>query len=194
MIPWIFIIAGAIACIVGVIGLFSLYIWLPIKEKFEIVYDRETEFIRARLDSKIQSFVEYNTRLLRNVFIVSAFMGIVVFFAGIYLGYAAEGEGFWFYKKFFPQEETNQVWDDINEQGQFVAEDGRVYTYYILISGNEISICGEECRNYVDLQERVSQIRRENTVIIIDSFAVSSVYQSVRNLLDELGIEYEETR
>ena len=75
-----------------------------------------------------------------------------------------------------------------------MADDGRAYTYYILVSGKDISLCGETCRDYADLQEKVSQIRRENTVMIIDSFAVSSVYQSVKNLLNELGIEYEETR
>ena len=194
MIPWIFIIVGAIATLIGVIGLLSLYIWIPIKEKFEIVYDRETEFIRARLDTDIQKFVHYTTKQLRNVFLISFFMGPILFFSGVYLGYAAVGEEFWFYKKLFPQAVTNQVWDKINEQGQFVAEDGNAYTYYILVSGKEISLSGENCPDYADLKERLSKIRRENTVMIIDSFAVSSSYQSVKKLLNELGIEYEETR
>lgn len=194
MIPWIFIIVGVIVTLIGVIGLLSLYVWIPIKEKFEIVYDRETEFIRARLDSDIQKFVDYTTKQLRNVFIISFFMGPILFFSGVYLGYAAVGEEFWFYKKLFPQAVTNQVWDKINEQGQFIAEDGTAYTYYILVSGKEISLSGEECQDSVDLKNRLSQIRRENTVMIIDSFAVSSTYQSVKNLLNELGIEYEETR
>ena len=194
MIPWIFIIVGVIVTLIGVIGLLSLYVWIPIKEKFEIVYDRETEFIRARLDSDIQKFVDYTTKQLRNVFIISFFMGPILFFSGVYLGYAAVGEEFWFYKKLFPQAVTNQVWDKINEQGQFISEDGTAYTYYILVSGKEISLSGEECQDSVDLKNRLSQIRRENTVMIIDSFAVSSTYQSVKNLLNELGIEYEETR
>lgn len=195
MIPWTFIIVGAIATVVGVIGLLSLYIWLPIKEKFEIVYDRETEFIRARLDLEIQNFVEYHTRQLRNIFIISCFIGPVIFFAGIYLGYVAEGEEFWPYRKlFYSQTISNQVWDEINEQGQFVADDGKVYTYYILVSGKEISFCGEECEDISDLKEKLSQIKRENTVIIIDSFSVLSSYQAVKKILNELGIEYEETR
>lgn len=194
MIPWIFIIVGVIVTLIGVIGLLSLYVWIPIKEKFEIVYDRETEFIRARLDSDIQKFVDYTTKQLRNVFLISFFMGPILFFSGVYLGYAAVGEEFWFYKKLFPQAVTNQVWDKINEQGQFIAEDSTAYTYYILVSGKEISLSGEECQDSVDLKNRLSQIRRENTVMIIDSFAVSSTYQSVKNLLNELGIEYEETR
>ena len=194
MIPWIFIIVGAIATVIGIVGLLSLYIWLPIKEKFEIVFDRETEFIRARLDFKIQSFVEYNERQLRNAFIISLLMGPVLFGAGLYLGYAAEGDGFWFYKKFYPSAIEKQVWDEINEQGQYVADNGKAYTFYILVSGNDISFCGDKCVDYTDLEKRLEQIKRENTVIIIDSFAVSSTYQSVANLLNELGIEYEETR
>ena len=194
MIPWCFIIVGVIATIIGVIGILSLFVWLPIKEKFEIVYDRETEFIRARLDSKIHGLVERNIRELRNLFCVCCIMGPSIFLAGIYLGYAAEGEGFWFYKKFYPEAITNQVWDEINEEGQFVAADGKVYTYYILISGKDISLSGEKCADVAELENRLSKIRRENTVILIDSFAVSSAYHSVETALNELGIEYEETR
>ena len=194
MIHWTFIVVGAIATIIGVIGLLSLYIWLPIKEKFEIVYDRETDFIRARLDSDIQRVVDYNTRQLRNFFISSCFIGPIIFFSGVYLGYLAEGEEFWFYRKFYSQTISNQIWDEINEKGQFVADDGKTYTYYILVSGKEISLCGEECEDIFDLKEKLSQIRRENTVIIIDSFSVSSLYQAIKKILNELGIEYEETR
>ena len=194
MIPWILIIVGAIFTIIGVIGLFRLYIILPISEKDRIVFKRDRDFIFARLDSRIQNVVDDNARQLKSAFIIFCFIGIMMFVAGIYFGYAAEGEGFWFYKKFYPEAAANQVWDELNEQGQFVAEDGKAYTYYILVSGNKISLSGEECQDYSDLKERLSKINRENTVIIIDSFAVSSTYKSVRNCLNELGIKYEETR
>lgn len=194
MIHWILIFSGIIATIIGVFGLFSLFVWLPIKEKFEIVYDREIEFIHSRLDPKIQMFVAYNTKQLTNFFIVCCLMGPFLFFSGYYLGYAAKGEGFWLYRKLYPEVVNNQVWDEINEKGQFVAEDGKAYTHYILISGDEISLSGEPCADIQELKERLSQIRMENTVIMIDSFATASAYHSAENVLNELGIQYEETR
>lgn len=194
MIPWILIIVGAVAVLVGGFGLLSLYIYLPLKEKFEIVYDRDKEFIKARVDSETQYTVSYYRKQLQTLFLISFSIGWMMLLSGFYLGYAAQGEGFWLYQKLYPQASTNQVWDELNEEGQFVSESGKVYTYYIVISGKEISLCGEPCVDYNDLKEKLSRIRKENTVIIIDSFAVSSTYHSVEDLLNELGLSYEETR
>lgn len=194
MIPWILMIIGAVAVLVGGFGLLSLYIYLPIKEKFEIVYDRDKEFIKARLDSETQSVVTYHKKQLQTLFLSSFLLGWMMFLSGFYLGYAAQGEGFWLYQKLYPQASANQVWDELNDEGQFVAESGKAYTYYIVISGKEISLCGEPCADYNDLKEKLTQIRKENTVMIIDSFAVSSTYHSVESILNELGLSYEETR
>ncbi len=194
MIPWILIIVGAAMTLIGAVGLVRLYICLPIKEKFRIVYDRDKEFIQARLNPKLQDFVNYNAEQLRTKFMSLLLFGLLIFLAGYYLGYAAEGEGFWLYQKFFPQASASQVWDELNEKGQFVSESGKAYTYYIVISGKEIALRGEPCADYNDLKEKLSQIKKENTVMVIDSFAVSSSYHSVENILNELGLSYEETR
>lgn len=194
MIPWILMIIGAVAVLVGGFGLLSLYIYLPLKEKLEIVYDRDKEFIKARLDSETQSVVTYHKKQLQTLFLISFLLGGMMFLSGFYLGYAAQGEGFWLYQKLYPQASANQVWDELNDEGQFVSESGKTYTYYIVISGQEISLCGEPCADYNDLKEKLTQIRKENTVMVIDSFAVSSAYHSVENILNELGLSYEETR
>ena len=70
MIPWILIIVGAIFTIIGVIGLFRLYIILPISEKDRIVFKRDRDFIFARLDSRIQNVVDDNARQLKSAFII----------------------------------------------------------------------------------------------------------------------------
>lgn len=192
MIPRILIVVGVLLVLFGIIGMFSLLI-LPIRENFEIVLGREYDFIRARLDPGIKKFITGKKKRLTIEFLTTGLLGTLMFFSGLYLGFAAEGEGFWFYKQFFPQGASAQVWDAINEDGQFVAEDGKVYSYYILLSGREISFCGEVCGELEDLRNRLDGIRRENTVIIVDSFAVSSTYHEVEDMLNELGIEYEET-
>lgn len=193
MIPRILVVVGALLVIGGVLGLISLLL-LPIKERFEIVYDREHDYIRSRLDRGIAHYVWVEKWKLARDFVLVGLLGAMMFFIGFYLGFTAEGDGFWFYERFYPQEVTNQVWDQINEQGQFVAEDGKTYTYYILISGKEVSLRGEQCVDLEDLKSRLSAIRRENTVMLIDSFAVASVYRSVKDMLEDLGIIYEETR
>lgn len=193
MIPWTLIIVGALFTVFGVLGWISLFV-LPFFERFEVVYDKDKEIIQARTDPEFGKHVWYEKRHLKRDFTVCVFAGILMFFAGFYLGYAAKGEGFWLYRKMFPDRITVQTWDEINEDGQYVAEDGRAFTYYVLVSGDKVSLSGEPCADLTELKNKLTAIKRENTVIIIDSFAVSSTYRSVENMLNEMGIDYEETR
>lgn len=193
MIPRIMVVVGALLVIGGVLGLISL-VFLPLKIRQETVYDRDYDYIRARLDKSVARYVRGEAWKLARDYALIALVGALMFFIGFYLGFTAEGDGFWFYEKFYPKEAANQVWDQINEQGQFVADNGQTYTYYILISGKEVSLRGEKCEDLADLRNRLSAIRKENTVMLIDSFAVASVYHSVEDILKELGITYEETR
>ena len=198
MIPWILMIIGAAAVLFGVYGLFIWYIWSPLKERLPDSKSEKT-LIHALLIHENQRLgLQYDDKITRKqsgtVFLIIFLLGLLSAFSGFYLGYAAQGEGFWLYQKLYPQASANQVWDELNDEGQFVAESGKAYTYYIVISGKEISLCGEPCADYNDLKEKLAQIRKENTVMVIDSFAVSSTYHSVENILNELGLTYEETR
>ena len=193
MIPWTLIIIGGLLVAFGVLGLISLWV-LPFFERFEVVYDKDKEIRSARMDKEIGKQVWYEKKNLIRDFIVSIFAGILMFFAGLYLGYAAKGDDFWLYRKLFPDRIAVQTWDEINENGQYVAEDGRAFTYYVLVSGKEVSLSGEPCVDMEELKSKLTAVKRENTVIIIDSFAVSSTYRSVVDMLDKLGIDYEETR
>jgi hypothetical protein len=186
-------IVGALFTVFGVLGWISLFV-LPFFERFEVVYDKDKEIIQARTDPEFGKHVWYEKRHLKRDFTVCVFAGILMLFAGFYLGYAAKGEGFWLYRKMFPDRITVQTWDEINEDGQYVAEDGRAFTYYVLVSGDKVSLSGEPCADLTELKNKLTAIKRENTVIIIDSFAVSSTYRSVENMLNEMGIDYEETR
>ena len=193
MIPWILIIAGVLCAVLGIVGLVALLL-LPIFERFELVFEKEKEIFQSRTDQEFAKLVWYEKKRLIRDFIICIFAGILMFFAGFYLGYAAKGEGFWLYRKLFPNQITVHTWDEINENGQYVSEDGKAYTYYILVSGDKVSLSGEPCANLEELKNKLAEIKRENTVIIIDSFAVSSAYWEVRTLLDEMGMDYEETR
>ena len=193
MVPWILIIAGALCTVFGVLGLISLLV-LPFFERFEVVYDKDKEIIQSRTDPEFGRHVWYEKKHLTRDFTVCIFAGILMFFAGLYLGYAAKGDGFWLYRKMFPNQIVVHTWDEINESGQYVSEDGKAYTYYVLVSGDTLSLSGEPCADLTELKNKLAEIKRENTVMIVDSFAVSSTYHGVKKLLNELGIDYEETR
>lgn len=193
MIPWTLIIVGILCAFLGALILL-LILLLPIYERLEIVFEKDKDILQARIEPKfIQMVHQEKGRLIRDS-IIAVFVGIMMFYAGFYLGYAEKGENFWLYKKMFPDRVTVQVWDEINAAGQFVADDGKTYTYYVLIDGDKINFSGETCADLADFKSRLEKIQRENTVIIYDSFAVASVYRAVEDALNELGIEYEETK
>lgn len=196
MIPWTLIILGALCTIVGVLGLAALLL-LPIFERFEIVFDKDKDIVQARTDAKVGKIVWEEKRHLTRDFIICIFVGILMFFAGMYLGYAAKGDSFWPYRKMFPSMAANSMIpesDKINENGQFISAEGRTYNYYIYVDGNNISFKGEPCADLEDLKHKLAEIRRDNTVAIYDDFAVSSTYRAVKKMLDELGIAYEEAK
>ena len=201
MIPWTLIIAGALCGTVGIIGLLALLL-LPIADRFEIVFDKDKEVISARTDNTVKKIVRSEKRKLTRDFIILVFAGVLMFFVGIYLGYAAKGTGFWPYRKLFPAEaakqeaqlERERYFDKLNADGQFVAEDGKTYTYYVIIDGEEISFCGQKYADTAALRAELEKVKRANTVMVFDDFAVSSIYHDVTELLSELGIDYEETR
>ncbi|MBO5930329.1 MAG: hypothetical protein J6Q27_03430, partial [Clostridia bacterium] len=155
---------------IGILGLAALAL-LPVAERFEIVFDKDKDIVQARTDAKIGKIVHQEKQHLTRDFIICCIAGVMMFFAGMYLGYAAKGDSFWPYKKMFPNRVAAvQVWDEINDAGQFVSEDGKAYTYYILVSGNEVTLSGEPCADLNDLKKQLSEIKRENTVMVIDSF------------------------
>ena len=193
MIPWIFIIIGVLFTVFGVLGWISLFV-LPFFERLEVVYDKDKEIIQSRIDPEVGKHVWYEKKHLKRDFTACIFMGILLFCFGLYWGYATEGDGFWLYRKLFPNRIAVQTWDSINENGQYVFEDGRAFTYYVLVSGDKVSLSGESCADLEELKTKLTGINRENTVIIIDSFAVSSIYHGVEKLLSEMGIDYEEMR
>jgi len=153
-------------------------------------------------DNTVKKIVRSEKRKLTRDFIILVFAGVLMFFAGIYLGYAAKGTGFWPYRKLFPAEaakqeaqlERERYFDKLNADGQFVAEDGKTYTYYVIIDGEEISFCGQKYADTAALRAELEKVKRANTVMVFDDFAVSSIYHDVTELLSELGIDYEETK
>lgn len=125
------------------------------------------------------------------LFISLMIIGSILFCLGFSLGYADKGKGFWFYRLVEGNISETQKWDRISEDGDFIASDGKKYPYYILIRGNTYEFKGIECEDIEDVNEYLSHISRENTIMLIDSFAVAKKINDVEILLKEMGIQYE---
>lgn len=125
------------------------------------------------------------------LFVCLMIAGSMLFCLGFSLGYADKGKGFWFYRLAEGSISETKKWDRLSEDGDFIAEDGRKYPYYLVIRGNTYEFRGSECEDIGDVKERLSKISRENTVMLIDSFAVSEKMNDAEKLLIEMGIQYE---
>lgn len=189
MIPYILIIIGIPLAIFGLLGLISLAV-LPYRRLKKAVYEFEDDILKFSSETGRRQYNQWLKQIVW-IYILSLFLGVSFFFLGIYLGYAAKGSSFWFYEQIFGEEIHDDYWDCITEDNKFVSNSGNTYTYYILITEDKYNFCGEECKDLNDLREKLSKIRRENTVILLDSFAFSASYHNAENILKELGIKYE---
>ena len=189
MIPYIIVIIGILLATFGSFGLLRMAV-LPYTRLKKVVYEWEDDILKYASGA---GRLEYNRRAkqLAWIYVSSVAVGACCFFLGIYLGYAEKGSSFWFYKQLFGEEIQNDYWDQITEDNKFISSSGNTYTYYILVDEDKYSFCGEECKNIDELKDSLSKIRRENTVILIDSFAISSAYHDAEVVLKELGIKYE---
>ncbi|MBQ5311082.1 MAG: hypothetical protein ILP19_03450 [Oscillospiraceae bacterium] len=125
-------------------------------------------------------------KLFGSLFII----GLLIFAAGYYLGFSARGQGIWFYDLVYGSEDKS-TWDKIDDNGSYIAENGGTYRYYLVIEGSEYEFCGEKCEDIDDLEKRLVAIGRENTVVVIDSYAVYSARVDAEKLLSRLGMKYE---
>lgn len=188
MIAYILIGTGLILMAVAIINFIHM-LFLPIIKLHGVVYEREDDYLKYETPQG-RRYLKQNLRRLIWLYIVCLLVGAVCFFAGIYLGYAEKGDSFFLYRKLFGEAGMKTHWDNITDDGKYKADDGNEYTYYIIVTGEKYVFSGEECDDYADLAERLSSIRRENTVVLIDSFAVSSAYHAAEDLIKQKGIKY----
>lgn len=189
MIPYICVIVGILLILLSIVGFIRLS-FLPISRMKGVVFEREDDFLKYESrDGK--KYFKKNLKQLILIYAILFVLGVTIFFVGEYLGYAAKGDSFWFYEQIFGPDIKPDHWDKITEDGKYIANDGNEYTYYILISGEDYIFSGINCANFEELENNVKEIRRENTVILVDSFAVASKYHAAEKLLKELGIKYE---
>ena len=149
MIPWTLMIVGALFTVFGVLGWISLFV-LPFFERFEVVYDKDKEIIQARTDKEFGKHVWYEKKHLTRDFIICVFAGLMMFFAGLYLGYAAKALGWKIATPVFDGAVEEDIMEALekagyNKDGKTVLYDGRTgepfdnrvtvgYMYYLKLA------------------------------------------------------------
>ncbi|MBQ5989148.1 MAG: hypothetical protein IJL67_06605 [Oscillospiraceae bacterium] len=189
MIPIILVVLGLLLALGGVICLLLIG-FSPVVVKIRSIFG----LLELEEDKRTKVFRQKHRRELASYSIIAALIGLALAFIGWCMGYAQKGEDFWFYRKYkqhYISEENPGEWDKISDDGKYIDNNGNKYTYYILVKGNDIRFCNDECRTIDDLREKLNLIPRENTVIIADSYAVASKYEAVKALLKEMGLKYE---
>ena len=187
MIPYIFIIAGFFAVLYGMIGLIRIA-FLPIIRAHQVVFQRNDDYLFYE-NAKGKKVLKSQKKFLLNIYITFVIVGSLLVITGFYSGFTSHGPDFWLYKTLFPAGKAERN-DIINEEGQYLARDGKEYNYYILIKGSEIWFKEELCEDAAALEEKIKEFDRTNTIVVHDDFAVSSAYHSVLDLLDRTGINY----
>ena len=189
MIPVILVVLGLLMALAGIIGLLLIG-FSPVVVKIRSIFG----LLELEEDKRTKVFRKKHRRELASYSMIASLAGLALAFIGWCWGYAQKGEDFWFYRKYkqhYISEETPGEWGKNSEDGKYIDNNGNKYTYYILVRGNEIRFCKDECRNTDDLRDKLDLVPRENTVIIADSYAIASKYEAVKALLKEMGFKYE---
>ena len=187
--PYVLIIVGTVAVIIGLIGSIRLA-FLPLIRAHQVVFNRKDDYLFYE-SAQGKRVLRSQKKFLLNIYITFVVIGGLAVLAGVYLGFADKGPKFWFFKNMFSSEEASHN-DVINEEGQYISKEGKEYNYYIRIRGTEIYFKDDDepCEDDEDLEDRLKDFDRMNTVVVYDDYAVSSEYHSVIKLLENLGIHY----
>ena len=188
MLPYILLIIGAIPALYGVFGLLRLLL-LPLRRADQVVYHRVDDYLFYE-NARGRRFLNSQIRYLLNIYIVCIMIGVVLMFAGIYIGFTEYGDTFWLAKRYYQEQNGTPVNDHLNDEGQYIAADGKAYTYYIRVTGEEIYLRDEVCADTEALRAKMDRVDRMNEVILYDDYAGADAYHDVADLLRKLGIRF----
>jgi len=194
MVAILIVIFGILLSLLGLVGLFAIAI-SPLIDDWDVVVRRKDDslFYSTRFGKWV---LKQRTKKMAWEYFSFLVVGIVLVIVGMYLGFADRGKDFWFYKKIYGEEIDTTTWDSITKEGFYEDPQGEIYKNYILIRGDKVYYNGatEECivEDIAELEKKVSAIAPENTVAVIDSFAFSSTYKEVTDMLDRWPRKYKE--
>lgn len=194
MVAIILVILGILFSIVGLIGLLAIAV-SPLIDDWDVVVRRKDDslFYSTSFGKRI---LKLRTKKMAWEYFSVLAIGVALFIAGMYFGFADRGKDFWFYKKIYGEETDVTSWDKLTDEGFYKDDEGFEFKCFILIRGDEVYYNGADEGNIVgsidELRQEVGQTAPENTIAVIDSYALSSKYNEVIDMLDKLPRKYKE--
>ncbi len=195
MIPIIMMIVGGILILISIFG-FLAYLFEPLIRTYRIVIKREddyTHYTTPRNFAMLQTArKQYCIGL--GVMLVS---GIILFSIGSYLVFGERGFGFLFSTHASEQMSeldtavSDEMADRLNESGDYVDDEGNVYTNYIVVKGKDVYFNEEKTGSVEDFRSYIQSFHDLGRIYVVDGYAASSVYHEVIDILDENGFDYE---
>lgn len=193
MIPTILIILGAVLTGIGLIG-FAALTFEPFFRAINIVFKRKDDYVFYETKPG-KALLQKEYKALVGGFSFMLVVGIILLALGIFLKTSKTGNDSIFAKDvpgITAGEEASQINNpDGTARGEkYIDEAGNEYSYYIVITKNDISVNGIAVSDIEVLKDVLSNIDRTNTVFLVDDFAASKTFEDVMNLLDQYGMKY----
>ena len=194
MLPKLLMITGAALFLLGFIGVFNLMID-PIKTMFKVVFKRKDDYVFYESD-KGKNLLERQKKNLLTASIFFIVVGGVLFGMGYYLKYGPRGyNGISANENLTesPVDETSELHvQGLDKEGKYHDKDGKVYSSYIEVTGQEIKHDGQLIGDIQAFEYYINdnKIDRNTMIYLIDNFAASSTYHRVDELLIEKAIPH----
>ncbi len=192
MIPIFMMIIGAIMILVSVF-MCLMFLFEPLYKNYQIVIKRKDDYAHYTaprtfaLLQKARKGYWIHTGIL---FLV----GCILFFSGVYLRYGERGFGILFATE-LESEDTDPINGELAEgfdpSGNYVSDDGVVYTQYVIVKGTDILFKDEYVCDVEEFETEVDRLPEGNTIYVIDGYAAAHTFHEVMRILSEKGFEYE---
>ena len=193
MIPTILIIIGGILTGIGLFG-FGALLFEPFFRAINIVFKRKDDYVFYETKPG-KNLLQKEYKALRGGFGFMLAVGIVLLALGLFLKHSNTGNDFLLSENvpgITKGDDSSQYNELLDPSGtdKFRDENGNEYSYYIVVTKNEIKVNGMLIPDKDVLKELLLQMDRTNTVFLIDDFAASKTFNDVMELLDECGMKF----
>ncbi len=190
MIGYLLMAVGAAMVIMSIIGILK-YFFQPLIETYQVVIKREDDYAHYTSPRGIAYLNEHKKKYL-TMLAVLFIAGAGLFSLGLYMNFGPRG----FEMLLSPNAQQGKVYDAVDTElaegfdanGNYVAPNGKIYSRYVLIKGNEIYY-GQDLVGDIDaFRDFAPAIDRNSRLYLIDGYASAAAFREAVSILDSNGI------
>jgi len=195
LIGTLLMIVGALIGIPSFFGL-MMVMFEPIHSTFQIVFKRVDDYVFYETPHG-KKLLQRSKQHLTKSFVFFFVVGVVCFGAGWFLKYGPHGNDSLFSQQvesgtYVGDDSIQNIQENANKaKGTYVDANGKEYSYFIIISGQNISYNNQRIGGIEEFATFVKTLDRTKSIYIVDDFAVAATYHKVLELLTESGLNYE---